>query len=213
MSAPATRPAPGVWERESPALALPPGRGCPLPPRLRNRGKALLNQQFWLWGQDVRGGENLLRRYGFDRVRPPPGIQGSNVYILPDGTLALWGFGLLARWPASREIFLGRFRIDPRIPPRELDPAQVWQPAAIAPTASPVGAEAWHEALTATIVTMRWMAAYETWVGDIAGSDYRRACLGRWSAAACAASVIAESWLGLAADCEACLPESPLTPR
>ncbi len=153
MSDPPPSAAPGIWEREDNGPALPPARGCPLPSRVRARGKTLLNQQFWLWGQDVRRDGNLLVRFGFELLRRPAGMQGSNLYVLPDEQIALWGFGLLARWPERPPIYLGRFRFEPRIPPPGFDARQVWQPDGVSLLTSPVGANAWAATLRPTLET------------------------------------------------------------
>ena len=48
---------------------------------LQRRGSALLNQQCWFWGQDVRRAEgNLLLELGFQRQRPPEEQQGCTQY-------------------------------------------------------------------------------------------------------------------------------------
>lgn len=198
MSDPPPSAAPGIWEREDNGPALPPARGCPLPPRVRTRGKALLNQQFWLWGQDARRDGNLLVRFGFELLRRPAGMQGSNLYVLPDEQIALWGFGLLARWPQRPPIYLGRFRFEPRIPPPGLDARQVWQPDGVSPLTSPVGANAWAATLRPTLETAGWIAEYESWVQAITSPAYRRDCLARWPHAACHADELAASWRSLA---------------
>ena len=68
----------------------------------KKRGAALLHQQCWCWGYDVRrqnadGRANLLVELGFERVPPPDGVHGATTYRLrqSDGlTITLWGFGL-----------------------------------------------------------------------------------------------------------------------
>ena len=68
----------------------------------KKRGAALLHQQCWCWGYDVRrevAGEraNLLLELGFERVPAPEGVHGATTYRLRqnDGsTVTLWGFGL-----------------------------------------------------------------------------------------------------------------------
>jgi hypothetical protein len=192
----------GVWEREETGLELPPARGCPLPARLRNRGARLLNQQFWLWGQDVRRTEgNLLREFGFAHHPPPQGTQGSHVYLLAGDRLALWGFGLNARWEEASEIYVGRFRFEPRFPREDRPLADVFLPAQLAPLVSPRGEAEWDAALLALATTARWIAAYERWATARAGADYRAACLSRWDRTACAAEEIASIWDELAAAC------------
>ncbi len=71
---------------------------------LRQRADALLDQQFWCWGQDRRCLEGaLLTAYGFSRHRPSFGVRGSTAYTLritADEVAVLWGFGLFnMEWP------------------------------------------------------------------------------------------------------------------
>ena len=202
MSAALVNTGPGIWEREETALPLPPARGCPLTPRLRNRGARLLNQQFWLWGQDVRRSDgNLLRDYGFVHFRPPQGTQGSHAYLLGGGRLTLWGFGLIARWGDGPEIYVGRFRFEPRFRQGACTLAEVFLPTQLAPLASPRGEMEWQTALSALAATAAWIAAYERWVAARVGDGYRAVCLSRWSRATCAADEIAPIWDELAAAC------------
>ena len=81
-----------------------------LPPHVKKRGAALLEQQMWCWGQDIRcPEENLLLRYGFTRVRSPEGISGSSASMLPqddDHTMTLWGFGLFYAQRSIGGIFI-----------------------------------------------------------------------------------------------------------
>jgi hypothetical protein len=144
---------------------------------------------------------NLLREFGFAHHPPPQGTQGSHVYLLAGDRLALWGFGLNARWEEASEIYVGRFRFEPRFPREDRPLADVFLPAQLAPLVSPRGEAEWDAALLALATTARGIAAYERWATARAGADYRAACLSRSTRAACAAEEIASIWDELAAAC------------
>ncbi len=67
-----------------------------LPAAVRASGEALLDQQMWCWGCDVRRAEgNLLAEYGCTK-RPSPDPRFHSAYTfpnaLPGGALTLWGW-------------------------------------------------------------------------------------------------------------------------
>ena len=88
----------------------------------KKRGAALLHQQCWCWGFDVRrqvGNEraNLLLELGFERVAAPDGVHGATTYRLRqnDGsTVTLWGFGFCFGDEAGG-VFVSRFSFWPRL--------------------------------------------------------------------------------------------------
>ena len=66
-------------ERDAHAI----GSKTVLPARVRRRGEAVLHQQCWCWGQDIRRvAGNLLLDNGFDKHRPLDGKEGSSAYRL-----------------------------------------------------------------------------------------------------------------------------------
>jgi hypothetical protein len=96
-----------------------------IPALVRRQGRILLNQQCWLWGQDVRRAEgNLLLDFGFERLRAPEEITGSSQYTLALGKndfLRLWGFGLFME--ASGEAFISTAMTSLRGSHRQLEKA------------------------------------------------------------------------------------------
>lgn len=93
--------------------------------KLIKKGSRLLHTQCWFWGQDIRSpAGNLLVQYGFERFRPPEGVEGSSAYLLAlvpareTSCLILWGFGLFYRTEGAGGIFLDRFRFLPRWTPQ-----------------------------------------------------------------------------------------------
>ncbi|MFT4039790.1 MAG: hypothetical protein QM692_16540 [Thermomicrobiales bacterium] len=191
---------PGRWERAPQTGGVKPARDCPLPDAVRRRANALLHQQFWLWGQDVRHAPNLLAARGFVGQRPPEGVAGSPVYVLP-GELALWGFGLLAPGFGSdgAPLYVNRFCCEPRQTAAGLDPLRVWRPQQLGALHTPGSPDDWQDALAALAGVMRWIVAYEQWVSAEAEPAYRAGCLARWPRAVCAAGEVVPRWEELAA--------------
>lgn len=138
---------------------------------IARRGKALLNQQCWLWGQDIKRAEgNLLLLYGFERLRPPDGLSGSSQYTLSlPGNLnvRLWGFGIY--FGAESGIFLNRFEFIPR----EARMADLWQAREM--TGLPRA-----RSFSLLVQMLRWIGAYEAWVLRSFGPEYRKSCLCGW---------------------------------
>lgn len=193
---------PGRWEHAPRAGTVKPAPNCPLSQRVRQRGKKLLNQQFWLWGQDVRHAPNLLALRGFSHHRLPPDKSGSPVYILGDDEIALWGFGLLAQFAGQPPIYVNRFCCEPRLPRAGVTLREVWLPEQLAPLHVPDSPAGWQTSLSAMSQTLRWIIAYEEWIAAMTEPGYRIDCLARWPRMACPASEIIPAWTQLADACE-----------
>lgn len=180
-----------------------------LPAIVRRRGTCLLNQQFWLWGQDIRRkGGNLLLRHGFERVRPPEGVQGSRCYTLQldeNRTMALWGFGLFYGDPSLGGLYVSRFGLSPLLSESGEPPVAVWSPAHLTSFAQPANAREWVRVRPLLIAALRWISAYESWILEEMGPAYRYDCLAGWSRPFCAADEGAAQWLRLAHRCDASL--------
>jgi hypothetical protein len=160
---------------------------------IRKRGSALLHQQCWLWGQDIKRTEgNLLLAHGFERIRPPDGVAGSSQYTLAvagDFSVRLWGFGIY--FGAGTGIFLNRFEFIPR----EARRSDLWQAREM--TALPRARD-----FSLLAQTLRWIGAYEAWVLRTLGPEHRKTCLIGWPGAATSPGSIAEAWNELAAQIE-----------
>lgn len=74
----------------------------------------LVQQQFWLFGADIRRSTgNLLLELGFARYRAPDPTQGSSCYAAPKTdaeAVHLWGFGCCLTSADEERIFLSRHR-------------------------------------------------------------------------------------------------------
>lgn len=181
-----------------------------LPAPVRRQGTALLNQQFWLWGQDIRRAEgNALLRHGFTRQRPPAGVRGSSAYTLDLGAgraVTLWGFGFAYRDPAAGSLYVSRFRLAPLLlgtPGNGL--SQVWEPTRLPPRRKPTSADDWARAHALLVPALRWVSAYEHWVVAVLGLEYRQACVAAWRRPMCQAEQVAGRWQRLASRCDATL--------
>lgn len=161
--------------------------------RLQKRGKQLLNQQCWLWGQDIRrkNDNNLLLEYGFERLRAPEGKSGSTEYRMrmPCGTVVcLWGYGVY--YGMQSGLFLSRYEFTGR--EATLDPG--WMEIEHFRTGP--RSHDWH-ALARVVV---WMATYEHWVLDQVGTLERRAALASWKKSVCGGDEMAYAWQQLATE-------------
>lgn len=134
-----------------------------LPGTVRRHGTSLLNQQFWLWGQDIRRDGNVLLRYGFERTRPPDGVHGSRSYMLQldaDLTVVLWGFGLFLGDRELGGLYLSRFRLFPLLTGSGRAPEGIWSPAQLPACRPPSNQHEWASARLLFVSALHWMGAY-----------------------------------------------------
>jgi len=185
----------------------------PLAPDLVARGIALLHQQCWCWGADIRRAEgNLLLAYGFKRRRPPQPSSGSSRYTLElDGAgVHLWGFG--AVWQEQRAaVFIGRYEFLPTLVPPEALGGDVWTRDQL--RSAPVPPPEWPRALSGLARFCRFNADYERWVRHTVGLAWREQVLAGWSELVVPAADFADSWDGMARTIESCSERGPLAPR
>ena len=203
---------------------------------IRRRGRKLLHQQCWMWGKDISCPEgNLLRTYGFERLRSPEGKDVSSQYTitLPD---AAWRSGRAAGRPATPE--------SPGMPAARGESARIvrlWgyglffgktttgkqqeneRPGIYLNRYEFVAREVWAlpefcysdhmgtlpRATNLTLLpqAFRWIAEYETWVLNYVGIGYRRLCLCSWSKHGVPAELAPGAWIELSQDLEQSLRE------
>jgi hypothetical protein len=160
---------------------------------LRRKGERLLNQQCWLWGQDVKNQENLLLEFGFERVRAPEGHTGSSQYtlLLPHNRrVQLWGFGLY--FGGDSGIYFNRLEFAPRA--AYFNPG--WRSAD-----SMRGLPRCEEfALVAELAN--WIGSYEAWVTQQHGLAYRERCLVGWSKKSTPPGCLSTAWRSLGCEIE-----------
>lgn len=200
----ALRPPLSVRPDGAPRTAAVPG--LRLPAEARRHGTALLNQQFWLWGHDIRRPEgNALLLHGFGQERPPEGLRGSTRYDLaldPDRVVVLWGFGLFYGDRALGGVALGRFRLAPLFGDPD-PPRGVWETARLPRFGPPVGADERRRTGALLVAALRWIAAYEAWAEDALDSSHRQRSLAAWRRPPCPRGETAVAWTRLAYRCHA----------
>ncbi len=178
----------------------------------KKRGAALLHQQCWCWGYDVRrpvGGQraNLLVELGFERIPAPDGAHGATTYRLrqSDGsTVTLWGFGLCFGDKAGG-IFVSRFAFWPRLG-AVAAPETAFAAKHLASFRAARRLDECERALGYFARALAWIAGYEQRAAEVAGTAHRAAALEAWSRGvashrALAPETLAQTWRELAAQC------------
>jgi len=178
--------------------------GIPLPPGIRQAGVALIDQQMWCWGCDVRRAEgNLLLAYGFEK-RPSPNPRFHSAYTLrlcATCALTVWGWGLWVADVRYGSVFISRSRFHATYTPDVVLAPCAWQADQLplsqtgggdAPCAYPLLAQA-----------CRFAADYETWLPSQVKGDYRETVISAWPErrrhkGGTPASSMAKAWRGLA---------------
>lgn len=175
----------------------------------KKRGAALLHQQCWCWGYDVRrqsagGRANLLLELGFERTPAPDGVHGATTYRLrqDDGsTVTLWGFGLCFGDEAGG-IFVSRFAFWPRLGVAAA-PERAFAAAHLSEFRAARRLHECERALDYFARALRWIATYEQRAAQVAGIEHRQAALDAWSHGvaahrASAPETLARDWCELA---------------
>lgn len=189
----------------------------------RRTRQRLWEQQFWLFGCDIRRSEgNLLVCHGFERTRREDGQMTSPSYVRdidPGVTLRLWGFGL-ALTDSSSGVFVGRKRLGPLLTCKhDVDTAALTTlvsrsvpPAR--PCCRPVGSR--HDAERATHLMTKafaWIAAYERWVLAEVGHEWRWSTQASWRDPVGNPMTLADDWDRLVARWQARLPDAMMMTR
>ncbi|MBX3452804.1 MAG: hypothetical protein KF777_24925 [Planctomycetaceae bacterium] len=150
---------------------------------LCNRLTALLDQQFWCWGQDVcRAPANRRVEYGFCRLPPPEGVKASSCYQLrrPEYSVALWGFALVFVVPRRGSLFLRRFKMGPCLSSADNLPEEVWALEQIPPHQVPSDEDEWQATLELFERASAWIANFEDWILTRHGAAYRNDVAYAW---------------------------------
>lgn len=158
---------------------------------LRKRGRDLLHQQCWQWGQDVRYPEgNVLLAYGFTRERPPREVTGSSQYTLRltnAQQVRLWGFGLAFGY--KQGIYLNRYEFIPRA----IQISAGWQ--------SSESFKKSRKSMDLRLLSsaIQWIADYEAFILNRYGSAYRRQTLRNLEGRKLTPEDLLEEWRSMAA--------------
>lgn len=176
------------------------------PSELDHAGRAsaaLLVQQCWLWGRDVRRAEgNLLVEYGFERAVPAQREWGSScyTYVVPTGeTVRLWSFGVMYSDEARGGVLLQKTSAVPLLVAPRYALAPAWRREHIATAREPRFPADARRMLSLFPSMLAWIGAYEQWVVDTLGADYRRDCIEACPDRCCDPTEIPAKWWEAAA--------------
>ncbi len=197
VDTPANQPISGGTRRDD--------RPFRLPPVILKPANRLLDQQFWLWGCDIRREEgNILTHLGFEKIKAPAetGLSTSQ-YRCPLSTtcsIALWGFGVCLGEAALGSIFVPRAGLLPRSSHTVVDTVTAWEPAWFDRLSPPAAKRDIMPCYQLVELLIDWIAWYEQRVIDIAGPPYRQRSVGAWKRPVTAPDPLPQQWreLGLA---------------
>jgi hypothetical protein len=186
-----------------------------LPMKLRKFGAALLDQQLWCFGRDLRHPEgNALDRYGMQCARMPAKQNGSHAYTRAECAkrrVVLWGFGAFFGDDDLGGLFIRRYTIEPCLTPVARLELPLWRVAQLPNAAPPRSIERIGDAITLSTALFGWLAAYERWVGDTLGPGWRDACIDAWHRRRCTDGAhMPDAWLELRQQIEQLQPRQQL---
>lgn len=153
-----------------------------LPAALLRLGPALIDEQMWCLGCDVRyPGGNLLHTCGLER-RPSPEPRFRSAYTTVDDAgraITLWGWGIWTAMPDRGSLFISRDRLRLAWTPRYEPAPQAWTVDDLPlPATNCPGDEASVQALLRH--ALLWIADYEDWLRQHIGQDYRARTIEAW---------------------------------
>ncbi len=174
----------------------------------RSRGRVLLDQQMWCFGQDVLCPErNLLLEFGMSRTAPPKRhVDVPSIYAWQDRSclVVLRGFGIGFRHRRGGQIFLKRSSFAPLLISDSVDLAELWTITDLESLRPQRGDDATLRAWKLASQCCRWIARYERWIAQTRGRDYRQAAIdrrttrnSRWTLA----EEMPSAWYSLARHC------------
>ena len=145
---------------------------------------SLLSQQIWCWGQDIRRKQgNWLLELGFERVRPPAGVEiEDSVYSLEltgNRSIILRGFGVYYCDNAHGAIFLPRYEFIPGYTENTTLEQPLWSSDELPELYFPAESE-WESYTTMLADLVKWIQIYEQTVIETHGVDYRTLTLMEW---------------------------------
>lgn len=169
-----------------------------MPSTIRRFGSKLLAQELWCIGRDIEHSrENLLIRHGFSRHRETaPDGEPSTCYRLDQDQqhVALWGFGMFFGHRDLGGLVLGRFGFVPYWAPIESVSLSVHWPDELPVFDRHYGPNQWQRARKLWASLLLWMAAYENWIVETEGIEYRQECVASWLAPFVYAENMEKSW-------------------
>ncbi|TWT96592.1 hypothetical protein [Neorhodopirellula pilleata] len=151
----------------------------------REQATALLSQQIWCWGQDVKRPEgNWLTEIGFQRNTPPTEHKDcSSVYTLaisPASRVVLRGFGVYIGDDAIGGLYIERYGFTPKYSPIPNLECPPWSDKDLPEFVTP-SPEQRCESTMLLLRLLDWIRGYEVDIANRLGTDYRRETLMRWN--------------------------------
>ncbi len=184
-----------------PQLSVFPKRFGHVDPRFKKLGAKLMNQQCWCWGCDIRRPQgNLLLAFGFERLRPPEGVEGSSCYrigLRSGHEVSLWGFGAIISNEVSA-VHVGRFEFNPQICMALGKTQSCWGPSDLPAMRRPSSSDELTFAGTLSSELLTFIGDYESWVAETVGIRYRQQTVEKFKDATCTALEANLHWPRLA---------------
>ncbi len=144
--------------------------------------RALLDQQFWCWGQDFAERGARFAALELKRSGKPEGCTGTSQYRADLGhgrAVVLWGFGLAHLAPGQAPLFIHRLSGLVRLLPPGTDIASIWCHADVPGGRPPARADAASRARLAE--AFLWIAAAEERIAATPETlQPRQRTLARW---------------------------------
>lgn len=151
----------------------------------RTWAAALLSQQIWCWGQDVKRPEgNWLTEIGFIRNPPPKHREGcSSVYTLaigPTRRIVLRGFGVYIGDDEVGGLFIERFGFAPKFSPQSNLACPSWSDEDLPFFDTPTNGQR-CDCVILLIRLLDWIREYEFDLTSRLGIEYRKNTIARWN--------------------------------
>lgn len=170
-------------------------------PSFKKLGSNLMNQQCWCWGCDIRRSKgNLLLAFGFERLRPPEGVEGSSCYRITLRSalvVTLWGFGAIIS-DHVRAVHVGRFEFNPQLCAALGKTNSCWHPSDLPPLSRPSSPHELMRVGSLCSELLTFIGEYESWVTESVGIRYRQQNLDKFKDATYTAMEASLLWPRLA---------------
>jgi hypothetical protein len=154
-----------------------------LPADLNRSSAALMDQQMWCWGCDVRRtAGNLLLAYGADkRSSPDPRYQSAYTFrTITHIALTLWGWGLWCACSDKGSLFVSRSHLRLRYSRTVTLTPDAWRERDLPATVNVQGETTTRTAYVLLADALQWIGHYEYWLRDQVEPDYRERVIARW---------------------------------
>jgi hypothetical protein len=151
----------------------------------RSWAAALMSQQIWCWGQDVKRPEgNWLAEIGFVRNPPPEHRKDcSSVYTLaigPTRRIVLRGFGVYIGDDEVGGLFIERYGFAPKFSPMSNLACPPWSDKDLPAFDTPKRGQQ-CDCMILLLRLLDWIRDYEFDLTSRLGIDYRKNTIAKWN--------------------------------